>query len=387
MEQEPLPATVDEVFRNWEDFCNDLRMRRLDSLCVQLEDDGLDAYDALGLAARIDFLALLSRANIAGRRQEFFWFFNDDIRSRFARRVAVLTPSERLNFSLARRPRGLRDASIFCRTPGGDPGQAYLAMRYLRRSFRTVRVAVAEASRSAGTLFALGGTELHMGPVAVLGPLDAQVRFDVLLGDGGVGPDRSDDYRSIEEVLAGFDEVWRRVRASERNEEPPMLVNYLVQSGVTAENVGRCHRLRTHIRRLATRLLEPDAARLPRPPEDIARQLVEDFADHGYDLDVAEARDILGPAKVRVNSRWAYVADTLLDHLEFARIGRPDLHVRDMDFDHEPEFPIGRDASLDDLHMALRACNAIVSDESDDDEDDEDDEDVEVDEDDDLQEE
>jgi len=60
-------------------------------------------------------------------------------------------------------------------TTGGLADEAYRCARTLQSSYENVTVCVAGWCKSAGTLLAIGGHSLIMGPRGELGPLDVQI--------------------------------------------------------------------------------------------------------------------------------------------------------------------------------------------------------------------
>jgi hypothetical protein len=65
---------------------------------------------------------------------------------------------------------------LFLTTHGGDPHAAYRMAKTLRRKYpRKFRLLVAGPCKSAGTLIALGASEIAFGPRGELGPLDVQM--------------------------------------------------------------------------------------------------------------------------------------------------------------------------------------------------------------------
>jgi Serine dehydrogenase proteinase len=60
-------------------------------------------------------------------------------------------------------------------TDGGDPDAAYKVSRYLQEKFACVQLLICGKCKSAGTLIAIGATELIFSPYGEMGPLDVQV--------------------------------------------------------------------------------------------------------------------------------------------------------------------------------------------------------------------
>lgn len=65
--------------------------------------------------------------------------------------------------------------TLFLTTYGGDPHAAYRIARCLRHHYKEIRLVVPSYCKSAGTLIAIGATELGIGDMGELGPLDIQV--------------------------------------------------------------------------------------------------------------------------------------------------------------------------------------------------------------------
>lgn len=66
-------------------------------------------------------------------------------------------------------------AVLVLTTHGGDPDCAYRMCRYLQNKYEHLTVLVAGRCKSAGTLIAIGATELAFMPYGELGPLDIQL--------------------------------------------------------------------------------------------------------------------------------------------------------------------------------------------------------------------
>ena len=71
----------------------------------------------------------------------------------------------------------LRDNVLLCLTTrGGSPDAGYKMARYLQDKYEEVRVLVSGLCKSAGTLIAVGATEIVFSPYGELGPIDIQKR-------------------------------------------------------------------------------------------------------------------------------------------------------------------------------------------------------------------
>ncbi|MFC1956897.1 ATP-dependent Clp protease proteolytic subunit [Chloroflexota bacterium] len=67
------------------------------------------------------------------------------------------------------------EVDIILETPGGSAEIAEDIMKLLRNRFSKVGVIVPGTAKSAGTIMAMAGDEILMGPTSSLGPIDAQV--------------------------------------------------------------------------------------------------------------------------------------------------------------------------------------------------------------------
>ena len=69
------------------------------------------------------------------------------------------------------------NAILFLKTNGGDADCAYMIARAFQNYYSngSITVAVERECKSAGTLLAIGASEIAMGPLAELGPLDVQI--------------------------------------------------------------------------------------------------------------------------------------------------------------------------------------------------------------------
>jgi hypothetical protein len=112
-------------------------------------------------------------------------------------------------------------------TYGGSLDSAFKTMLFLSRFTKRLRVFVPRRAKSAGTLIAIGGSELYMSPFAELGPLDTQIR------DPRNPTDRVsalDCYQSVDYVrsfgLTTLNRAFRSLAAETRTLIPlPQLVN------------------------------------------------------------------------------------------------------------------------------------------------------------------
>ena len=79
-------------------------------------------------------------------------------------------------FDLLRGIKGKR-LDFYIETPGGSGEAAEEIVRFLHERFRKVVFVVSGESKSAGTIMALSGNDIHMTKTGSLGPIDAQIRI------------------------------------------------------------------------------------------------------------------------------------------------------------------------------------------------------------------
>ena len=89
-------------------------------------------------------------------------------------------------------------ADVVLETPGGSGEAAEDIVRLIRRRFESVGVIVAGTAKSAGTILALAGDEILMGPESALGPIDAQIS-------------QKGKVFSADALLAGMDQIKREI--------------------------------------------------------------------------------------------------------------------------------------------------------------------------------
>ena len=92
-------------------------------------------------------------------------------------------------------------ADVVLETPGGSGEAAEDIVRLIRRRFESVGVIVPGTAKSAGTILALAGDEILMGPESALGPIDAQIS-------------QKGKVFSADALLAGMDQIKREISTS-----------------------------------------------------------------------------------------------------------------------------------------------------------------------------
>jgi hypothetical protein len=192
-----------------------------------------------------------------------------------------------------------RDVLLVLVSYGGRVEPAYQISK-LCKSFAKDRfvVAVPRVAKSAATLISLGADEIHMGPLGELGPIDTQVGDLPALG--------------VRDALKTIASLVKDVP-----ESSSMWAQYLERS-VSVQQIGFYDRVAASMEQYAARLLASKRAKLPTSVEDVAHTLVHEYKDHGFVIDIDEARRVLGPTWIRDNSLELAVADLLYQRLSVA---------------------------------------------------------------------
>jgi membrane-bound ClpP family serine protease len=172
---------------------------------------------------------------------------------------------------------------------GGSIEPAYQISK-LCKTFTKGRfvVVVPRHAKSAATLIAICADEIHIGPLGQLGPIDPQL--------GGL-------------PALGVSQALKRI-ASVSEEFPKsadMFARYL-QRALTVEQIGYCDRIAESAIQYAERLLLTKPHLQKRAPM-IARELVHEYKDHGFAIDVAEAKTHLGTEWIRSDTKELQAAE------------------------------------------------------------------------------
>jgi hypothetical protein len=167
-------------------------------------------------------------------------------------------------------------------TVGGDPAAARRLALLLRDYTENLTVLVPHRARSAGTLLCLGADKLVLGPMAELGPLDAQI------GSAGQPPPDAPGMISVQDirVFRQMAEEWFGVN----REEDRLQVLALLAQRVFPASLSAFYRFDRMVRQIAEELLDyqlPDATREAR--QRIIDQLVGGYHAHDYVLSRADA--------------------------------------------------------------------------------------------------
>lgn len=197
---------------------------------------------------------------------------------------------------------------LLLHTRGGSVVPAYLISRYLKVSSGPgFIVSVPRRAKSAGTLLALGASEIHMGMMSELGPVDPQFRNLPALGLG-----------SGLDYIAGVAE--KHPGASE------MLAKYL-QSSVSVHHLGLYERVSESATHYAQRLLERNGLG-EQETREVAHQLVYGYKDHSFAIDCDEIKRILGGDIVKIETPEYRLANRIHQYMEQVNLGYGLFHQK-----------------------------------------------------------
>jgi hypothetical protein len=184
-----------------------------------------------------------------------------------------------------------KNVLLFLLSPGGSIEPAYQISK-LCKSFSKERfvVLVPRQAKSAATLVAIGADEVHMGSLGQLGPIDPQ-----LSGLPALGVSQAlQCVASLAEKFPGSAEMFAR---------------YL-RLALTVEQIGYCERISESAVQYAERLLSTKPS-LAKKATTIARELVYEYKDHGFVIDIDEARQHLGSDWILRDTPESVVAEDI----------------------------------------------------------------------------
>lgn len=160
-------------------------------------------------------------------------------------------------------------------------------------------VLVPRQAKSAVTLIALGADEIHIGPLGQLGPIDPQLGGLPALGV-------SQALRSIASL------------AQEFPGSSDMFARYL-RMALTVEQIGYSERICESAEQYAERLLL-SKPHLQQRAHTIANQLVREYKDQGFVIDLDEARKHLGDDWVFTATPELAVAEQIYDLIDHVNL-------------------------------------------------------------------
>jgi hypothetical protein len=160
---------------------------------------------------------------------------------------------------------------------GGRIEPAYLISKTCKELSPKFVVTIPRKAKSAATLIALGGNEIHMGPMSELGPIDPQFAGLPALGI-------SSSLESIAKIVCKYPE------------SSSMFADFMKEK-LDLRILGYFERVSESAQQYAIRLLNDKDLK----SEEVAHKLVYEYKDHSFVIDKEEARELLGDT-IKVNT-------------------------------------------------------------------------------------
>jgi len=189
-----------------------------------------------------------------------------------------------------------KDVLLLLLSRGGSIEAAYQISKLCKSFAKNRFVAIVPRhAKSATTLVAIGADEIHMGPLGQLGPIDPQLGGLPALG--------------VSQALKTIASV-----AQEFPGSAEMFARYL-RMALTVEQIGYCDRISESAVQYAVRLLstKPD---LKKRADAVAKELVHEYKDHGFVIDVDEAKKHLGADWITTGTPELVAAEAIYSHFE-----------------------------------------------------------------------
>ncbi|MCK9361455.1 hypothetical protein M0Q28_04490 [Patescibacteria group bacterium] len=199
-----------------------------------------------------------------------------------------------------------RPVLLVLNSPGGSIEAGYFISKLCRETpSGRFEVAVPRRAKSAATLICCGADAIHMGSLSELGPIDPQIDEMPALG-----------LKNAVQHLAGL--VKTTPEAAE------MFASYLAKA-LKLEQLGYYERVVESAEQYATHLLDlrGDATTTGEKglePKTIAHRLVHEYKDHGFVIDVKEARGIFGEARIKRDTEEHRFSERVYDELRLIQI-------------------------------------------------------------------
>jgi len=197
-------------------------------------------------------------------------------------------------------PKRDRDVLLLLVSSGGRVEPAYHISNVCKLfAASKFAVAVPRGAKSAATLIALGADEIHMGILSELGPIDPQLGNLPALGVK----------RALETIAS----------VCEKHPKSYETFARYMALALTVEQIGYCERAGESAVQYAERLLSKKAALRP-VASRIANELVYEYKDHGFVIDLEEARRQLGNSWVLSDTPEERFADKVYELFDIVNL-------------------------------------------------------------------
>ncbi|MDA9096079.1 ATP-dependent Clp protease proteolytic subunit [Porticoccaceae bacterium] len=193
---------------------------------------------------------------------------------------------------------GKKDILMFIESSGGQIEPAYLISKTCKRlAKKKFSVAIARRAKSAATLISLGASEIHMGLLSELGPIDPQFGGFPALGLAN----------AVEKIA----EMTERIPSAS-----DMLAKYLTNN-VSIRDLGYFERINESAAQYAIRLLNGKSLPDGQTCETLAGHFTNHYKDHGFVIDSDEASELLGREIIKEGTPEYQAANEIYEFLYF----------------------------------------------------------------------
>jgi serine dehydrogenase proteinase len=181
---------------------------------------------------------------------------------------------------------------------GGRIEPAYLISKTCKRLAKNkFIVCIPRRAKSAATLIALGASEIHMGLLSELGPIDPQFGGFPALG-------LSSALEKIASLSAKFPD------------SADMFAKYLAEN-LNITDLGYVERINESAAQYAERLLNGKIFSDGRTPKSLGDHFTNHYKDHNFVIDVDEATQLLGKDIVKEGTKEYELSNAIYDFLDF----------------------------------------------------------------------
>lgn len=184
-------------------------------------------------------------------------------------------------YNLRKNYNGSKKLDILIHSAGGDIDAAYnIACTFKKFAKDSLTFLIPRWAKSAATLIVCAGEEIYMTQIAELGPLDPQI----------MEINRMED--RVEQFSPLHIKTTLEMIRQEYEKGSKDLAEALTQRLQFPLTLGKFTKSLDIGRQYVTKLLSHNMNKLNKKPEDIAKTLTEDYADHGFCINYEEAEKI-----------------------------------------------------------------------------------------------
>lgn len=191
-----------------------------------------------------------------------------------------------------------KDILMIIESGGGQIEPAYLISKTCKRLAKNkFSISIPRRAKSAATLISLGATELHMGSLSQLGPIDPQFNGFPALG-------LANAVEKIAEMTSKYP------AASD------MFAQYL-NANVSIRDLGYFERINESATQYAIRLLNGKTLPDSKTCEELADHFTNHYKDHSFVIDSDEASDLLGSTFIKTDTKEYEAGNEIYEFLVF----------------------------------------------------------------------